>query len=210
MRIRINYRKDPSLRFTSALDIQRIWERSFRRSGIKISYSQGFHPQPKIQLGLPLPLGFISDDEKVDIWLEEEVKILEINSNITPNLPDGLTITSVNAIDPGIKPLVTLITTSQYSVKFWDPDFDLNTLTRQVTKLLSQEEIICTKRNGTQYNIRPLILDMRVLSDQDDNKEFPLALTLVSKQDQMGRADEVMFALGYRLDQFLVKRLKSF
>ena len=66
MRIRISYNKNSLIRFTSALDMQRIWERSFRRASIKVTYSKGFHPQPRIQLGIPLPLGFIGLEEKVD------------------------------------------------------------------------------------------------------------------------------------------------
>ena len=210
MRIRIGYKKEVPLRFTSALDIQKIWERSFRRSELKISYSQGFHPQPKIQLGLPLPLGFISDDEQVDIWLEEEVSIQELTSMIPPNLPDGISITSINTIEQDQNPLVTTISVSEYGVKFWDTEFDLKSLQSCIENLLVQEEIIRTKRNNKQYNLRPLISDLNVRSNQVNDEVFPLQMTLVSKQNQMGRADEVMFALGYELNQFLIKRVKSY
>ena len=85
MRFRISYKKNSSLRFTSALDVQRIWERTCRRASLNIKYSKGFHPQPRIQLGIPLPLGFMSLDEKVDIWIEDSLSLEEISVRLEQN-----------------------------------------------------------------------------------------------------------------------------
>ena len=87
MRIRISYHKDSLIRFTSALDMQRIWARSFRRASIKVTYSKGFHPHPRIQLGIPLPLGFIGLDEKVDIWIEDSLSLKDISNRLELKLP---------------------------------------------------------------------------------------------------------------------------
>lgn len=48
-RIRIHYAKTEGLRYTSNLDMQKVWERALRRAGLPLYYSQGFHPQPRIQ-----------------------------------------------------------------------------------------------------------------------------------------------------------------
>jgi len=206
MRIRISYQKLLPIRFTSALDMQRIWERSIRRAGFKITYSQGYHPQPKIQLGLPLPLGFISEDEKVDIWLENDIDKELIKANLEPNIPEGLEINQIEKIDPSSKPLVTIIKISEYAVRFWDDNNKLN-LNHSISDLLQEKEIIRTKRNNKPYDLRPLILDLHQMEAKND---FNLFMALKSEQNQMGRADEVMFALGYELDAFLIKRLRSY
>jgi len=206
MRIRISYQKMLSLRFTSALDMQRIWERSIRRAGYKITYSQGYHPQPKIQLGLPLPLGFISEDEKVDIWLENDIDKELTKTNLELNIPEGLEINQIEKIDPSSKPLVTLIKISEYAVRFWDDNNKLN-LNHSISDLLQEKEIIRTKRNNKSYDLRPLILDLYQIEAKD---EFKLFMALKSEQNQMGRADEVMFALGFELDAFLIKRMRSY
>jgi len=109
MRIRISYNKRAPIRFTSALDMQRIWERSFRRSSIKVTYSKGFHPQPRIQLGIPLPLGFIGTDEKVDIWVEDSVSLKDISDRLDQNLPVGLDISSILEIGISEKSLSSQI-----------------------------------------------------------------------------------------------------
>jgi len=206
MRIRISYQKMLSLRFTSALDMQRIWERSIRRASYKITYSQGYHPQPKIQLGLPLPLGFISEDEKVDVWLENDIDKELIKTNLELNIPEGLEINQIEKIDPSSKPLVTLIKISEYAVRFWDDNNKVN-LNHSISDLLQEKEIIRIKRNNKPYDLRPLILDLHQMEAKDD---FNIFMALKSEQNQMGRADEVMFALGYELDAFLIKRLLSY
>jgi hypothetical protein len=71
MRIRLIFSKTGSLRYTGHLDLHTIWERTIRRAGLPLMYTQGFHPGPKIQLASALPLGFIGRCEIVDIWLDE-------------------------------------------------------------------------------------------------------------------------------------------
>jgi len=210
MRIRITYQKTLPLRFTSALDMQLIWERSLRRSSLHITYSQGFHPKPKIQLGLPLPLGFMSDEEIVDIWIEDKVSADQLLELIQPNLPIGLTISSIEEIDFSQKPVVTRITTAEYVVKFWDQDVNRDALQTKINSLLLTEKIIRTKRNKKQYDLRPLIKSVRLLPDSEIVDGFALFIALCSEQNRMGRADEVMFALDFSLEEFLIKRTKTY
>ena len=72
MRLRIAFSKTGALRYTGHLDLHKLWERTARRAGLPLAYSQGFHPLPKIQLAAALPLGFSARAELVDIWLDAE------------------------------------------------------------------------------------------------------------------------------------------
>ena len=58
MRLRITFAKTDEMRFTGHLDLHRTWERIFRRAGLPLAYSQGFHPQPAHQPGLRTTFGF--------------------------------------------------------------------------------------------------------------------------------------------------------
>ena len=71
MRYRITFSKTGTLRYIGHLDLHKIWERTLRRAGLPLAYSQGFHPSPKIQLASALPLGFLGRAEVVDIWLND-------------------------------------------------------------------------------------------------------------------------------------------
>jgi radical SAM-linked protein len=77
VRVRIHFHKTEAMRFTGHLDLHKAWERALRRAGsrsaLRLAYSQGFHPQPRIHLACALPLGFTSECEVVDVWLENEI-----------------------------------------------------------------------------------------------------------------------------------------
>ena len=73
MRIRITFAKQGALRYTGHLDLHKLWERAARRAELPLAYSQGFHPQPKMNIAAALPLGFSSRCEVMDMRLEHEI-----------------------------------------------------------------------------------------------------------------------------------------
>jgi len=208
MRIRISYNKDSLMRFTSALDMQRIWERSFRRASIKVTYSKGFHPKPRIQLGIPLPLGFIGLDEKVDVWIEDSISTKDIAYRLERNLPEGLDISSIQEINISENSLVSQIKFSDYRVYVLKKNFTQREAKNRIISFLNEKEIIREKRNGKKYDLRKLIL---VLEFNKINQKKPFVfIRLLSQPNKTGRADEVMFAMGYSIIDFLVERIGSY
>ena len=208
MRIRISYIKGSPIRFTSTLDLHRIWERSCRRALIKVAYSKGFHPQPRIQLGIPLPLGFTSLDEKVDIWIEEPLFLDDISRQLEQNLPMGLKIISIQEINISEKALSTQIKFSDYQIYLLDENFSQKIINDRAINLLNEKEIIRKKRNGKEYDLRPLIVTLKP-NTKIQGKPL-ISLRLLSQQNKTGRADEVMFAMGYSITDFIVERIGSY
>ncbi len=196
------------MRFTSALDMQRIWERSFRRASIKLTYSKGFHPQPRIQLGIPLPLGFIGLNEKVDIWIEDSISLKDISNRLERNLPVGLGISSIQEITFSDKALSSQIQFSDYRVYLLNDNFSQQVVENKIKTLLNEKEIIREKRNGKKYDLRPLILAIEFNIENQD-KPF-IFLRLLSQPNKNGRADEVMFSMGYSITDLLVERIGSY
>jgi radical SAM-linked protein len=47
LRIRARYGKTGKLRFVSAIDLGRLWERALRKADLPIAYSEGFSPHPR-------------------------------------------------------------------------------------------------------------------------------------------------------------------
>ena len=54
MRQRVRFTKRGKVRFLSHRDLARVWERALRRAGIRVAYSEGFSPRPKVSFGLAL------------------------------------------------------------------------------------------------------------------------------------------------------------
>ena len=61
--IAFKYEKTDGAEYISHLDLLRHVDRTLRRAGIKVAYSQGFHKHPRIFLGNPVPLGVRSLSE---------------------------------------------------------------------------------------------------------------------------------------------------
>ncbi|MBI5489976.1 MAG: TIGR03960 family B12-binding radical SAM protein [Deltaproteobacteria bacterium] len=53
------------------LDFVRVLVQAMRRAGLAVSYTQGFHPGPRLVPGAPLPLGVIGLCEPFDVRLDE-------------------------------------------------------------------------------------------------------------------------------------------
>ncbi len=97
-RIRIEYRKRGDMRFIGHLDTMRIFFRSFRRIRLPLVYTQGFSPRIKSSSSPPLPLGFSSDAEYLDIFLEGEELEETIKEKLGKNIPRGLDITDIRSL----------------------------------------------------------------------------------------------------------------
>lgn len=70
-RFRLRYSKRGKAKFLGHQDIIRCFHRAFRRSGLRLDYSKGFHPHPKLRFSPPLAVGIESDAEYVDFDLLE-------------------------------------------------------------------------------------------------------------------------------------------
>ncbi len=89
-RIRIQFSKTMPMHLISHLDLIRLLERALRRSELPISYSGGFHPLPRLQIALALPLGVEGLGEWMDIDFFEEINPLTMKKTLQQYLPKGI------------------------------------------------------------------------------------------------------------------------
>jgi len=82
MRVWLKFKRSDSLSFISHLDTHKAYYRLFRRAGLPLALSQGFNPHPIMSLAAPLPLGFASNADYVDVTLAEDMPAEEIVSRI--------------------------------------------------------------------------------------------------------------------------------
>src|SRR5215475_14275688 len=71
-RVRIRFTKQDDLRWISHRDLMRVWERLFRRAGVALSMTEGFHPKPRINFPSALAVGIAGLDELLEVDLSEE------------------------------------------------------------------------------------------------------------------------------------------
>lgn len=91
-RLRFRFAKTGSLALLSHLDLVRLMERALRRSGLPVSFTGGFHPLPRVQFALALPLGAEADGEWMDIEFTASVVVPQALALLQAQLPDGFTL----------------------------------------------------------------------------------------------------------------------
>lgn len=66
----IKFRVWGNVRLLSHAETIKVFQRACARASIKVRYSQGFNPRPKLSLPLPRSVGTASDDELLSLELE--------------------------------------------------------------------------------------------------------------------------------------------
>ncbi len=113
-RLRLRFTKLGKIRFTSARDVARMWERALRRSRLPVAYSEGFSPHPLLSFGLALPTGSESRAEYLDLRLSDvaidpggatgarlssgDMDVNGLPDLLTPLLPDGMEVEAAAVI----------------------------------------------------------------------------------------------------------------
>lgn len=202
IRCRITYQKTEPLRYTGNLDMQKIWERFVRRAGLPVAYSQGFHPQARIQQACPLPLGFLSCKDQLDLFLDDDsITVSQVARQLDSAPYPGIKVTDVQLVELSSPSLASRIVSAEYRVEFLDP-INREALSAKVNFLLTSPELPRTRRDKS-YDLRPLIERLEV-----EAGDAPILLMQLSaRQSATGRPDEVVAALG--LDPFSARYTRT-
>ncbi len=180
------------MRYTGHLDLHRAWERTFRRARLPLAYTQGFHPQPRIQLAGALPLGFSSECELGDIWLEEDVAAEVALEALRAASPPGIVITAAGVVGDRLPPLQVLLRSADYVVRLEQPCADL---AQRIVDLLAETSLPRVRRDKP-YDLRPLIESLNL----EPGEPPTLAMRLAARDAATGRPEEVVDALGCSAD----------
>jgi radical SAM-linked protein len=205
MRLRITFTKTEEMRYTGHLDLHRTWERIFRRAGLPIAYSQGFHPQPRINLACALPLGFTSQSEIADIWLEETLPLEQVSQALVQALPPGLTLVNLSSVEMSAPSLQTQVNASEYIVTLLDPVENLDERVEEVVNSAS----LPRERRGKTYDLRPLIEELVRISNDELGREC-LKMRLLAQEGATGRPEEVLNALDIAPEAARVHRTRLY
>ncbi len=115
-RYRFAFTKLGASAYLSHLDLIRALPRAFRRAGLPMFYTSGYHPKADMTFSPALSLGVMSVAEVVDVKLTCEGDPSEWLEALTAGAPDGLNFLAacpLESIDPAIS---KVIDTAQYAI----------------------------------------------------------------------------------------------
>ncbi len=116
-RYRLSYSKLGPAAFLSHLDLVRHLPRAFRRAGLEIFYSRGFHPKPGLSFGPALGLGIPSLGELLDVKLVDHLAAEEILRRLRAVSPPGIEFTGAMALVDADLPIGRVLTQAHYAAR---------------------------------------------------------------------------------------------
>lgn len=143
-RIRIRFTKKGDLRLLSHRDLVRAFERLFRRVGVELAMSQGFHPRPLMTFPDALPLGVAAIDEVMDLSLKESVVPDEFQALLNSKCPTGLEIKSVESL--GDHQRKVKIEKSIYELPL-GPNVDTQALQSKIQDFMNQQQLVVQRKD---------------------------------------------------------------
>jgi radical SAM-linked protein len=195
------------LRYTGHLDLHKLWERAARRAELPLAYSQGFHPQPKMNLAAALPLGFSSRCEVLDMRLEREISLDGLGEKLNATMPTGIRILQVEQADERAPALQTQVLSAEYEVALTEA-VDGSDLKRRVDSVMESESILRTRR-GKEYDLRPLIEELSLtLTPLPEGEGQKIFMKLTAKEGATGRPEEVLDVLGIAFEGTRIERIR--
>ena len=169
MKYIVEFKKTGVICFTSHLDILKVFKRSFKRAGIRLAYSQGFNPHPKMGFAQPLSLGYEGLEEYVEFETVEDYRdknaceILEVLRGI---MPEGLELVSIKEAPELKKTLASMTYAAEYTIRIPVPE-DFGFPAEEIYNKYMGQDVIETlkkqkkKKDLVTVNIKPKIRDIK-------------------------------------------------
>ena len=207
MRIRITFAKQGALRYTGQIDLHKLWERAARRAELPLAYSQGFHPQPKINIAAALPLGFSSRCEVMDMKLEGEISLEGLREKLQGTLPTGIQVLNLETADEHAPALQTQVVAAEFEVTLME-SIDGSELKRKIDSVMESESII-RERRGKKYDLRPLIEALAFSPlPLEEGLGVRVSMHLAAREGATGRPEEVLSVLGIAFEETRIERTR--
>lgn len=164
MILRIRFNKKNYLKYIGHLDLLRLFQRTFKRAGIPVKYSEGFNPHPKFSIANPLSLGIEGEEEYMDIELVDRIDTQDFKNRMNAILPKDIQILdSIYKKDD--ESISSKLSWALYQIRFdINKDLRLEDINRIIDNWLTRDEIMISRlrKKGKrkvmrEENIRPLI-----------------------------------------------------
>ena len=215
-RLRFGFARTGSLARISHLDSVRLMERALRRSGLPVSFTGGFHPLPRLQFALSLPLGVEGLGEWFDLEFTEPPERLDPEATrqaLQEELPVEFQLLSVTAVPVAGPSLSQEVNRAQWRFTLQPPAQGALPWPTQdawdaaIADLLQADALIWndTDKKGRprSRDCRPALLQLvRSGEGPTDSSSPSLRLDLEAAVDPAGRSlrpEQIAHWLGERL-----------
>jgi radical SAM-linked protein len=136
----------------------------------------------------------------MDMKLERDILLDDLPTRLNGTLPSGLQVVGVEQVDERAPALQTQVASAEYEVTLTEAvdGSDLECIIDSVI----ESKAIPRERRGKMYDLRALIEELRLLSD---DKIF---MRLAAREGATGRPEEVLDVLGIAFEGTRIERTR--
>jgi radical SAM-linked protein len=143
--VRVRYSKRGRLVALSHLETMHALLRAIRRAGLPVTYSQGFHPKPKVSFGPALPVGVESLCEYLDLELLGLSDPSAVAGRLARELPEGLTVLEARPLEPQAPSISEAQRAVHYRAEFPEDSWDEAALAGRVEAFRAAGQAIVSR-----------------------------------------------------------------
>jgi len=168
--VRLLFSKTENARFISHLDLMATMRRALLRAGIALKYSEGFNPHPYMSIALPLPVGYGSVCELMDIGVAGELMSPPAAGNLLARVNSALPV-GIEVLDIYTSPRkFNDIKWVGISGEFHYDNGIMPEAAERLTERFGATNIVIskkTKRGTSDLDIAPFIKDVEFHQDDE-------------------------------------------
>ena len=194
MRMLVVFEKGAALRHIGHLDLMRAMQRILRRTGLPVSYSQGFNPHMVINFAAPLSVGASGLREIMDVALAREVPEDEFLFKLSNALPPALKAVAARSVADTYPAPMSKLFAASYDMELDGPAGE--SAAKCLPEFLNKSEIPAmrkTKSGEKPCDIRPMIYH---LSARNNGQNHVISAILALREDATCKPDMLLTALS--------------
>ena len=194
MRMLVVFEKGAALRHIGHLDLMRAMQRVLRRTGLPVSYSQGFNPHMIVNFAAPLSVGASGLREIMDVSLAVQVQEEIFISKLNEALPPALKAVMARGVADSYPSPMSRLYAASYEMRIADPAGA--SLLQAIPSFLEKREIPAirkTKSGEKPSDIRPMIYK---LSAAKHDEGFLFSAVLALREEGTLKPDLMLNALS--------------
>ena len=186
--VRMKFLKEEDIKYISHLDLLRSIHRLFRRAELKMLYSRGFNPRPKVSFAMAMPVGMTSQAEYLDLEVPESVPANHILESLNEVAPNGLKFIQVKVIEGTLPTLSSVIREGIFNITIpLEEGCTHEQLEKSIDNVFQQEKIEIEKKSKKGKinikDIRPLIKDIKIIQMEESYTILQTRLSLGSVEN---------------------------
>jgi len=202
-RVRFTFTKSGDLRWLAHLDLIKLVEMAMLRSGLPVSYTEGYNPRPRLHFGPSLSVGVAGERELFEVqlcrWEDPQNALAKLAAINSP----GLQFISVEEVPLHGKAISAIADHAFYRVELVEPDrIDESLVAEKLDAFARAESHIIQVTRGKKVKTRDIKTGVQAVSmDPGAEKGLPVFRMTVSLRE--GEFLDPVLALRHLLGDIL-------